>query len=69
LLGHPRKSIYNRQQIDEQLMPHLGKATRIPEWRMQVRIIRLSRPGTLLLAVVVVASTAVGAALLLASCA
>ena len=33
-LGQPRKSIYDRGQLEEQLIPHLGDATKISDWQV-----------------------------------
>jgi hypothetical protein len=67
LLGGPRKSIYDRRELDENLVPHLGKATRITEWQMQLRLIRLHRPTAVVLTLVLIASLAAVGAYLLAS--
>jgi hypothetical protein len=68
LLGQPHKSIYDRQQLDEQLLPHLAKATKISEWQMQLALIRLRHPSAVLLLAVLFAAIVLGGFYLLASC-
>lgn len=65
VIGHPRRSIYDRRQLDEQLIPHLANAQRISEWRMQKTLIRLQHPSAVLLATVLLASLALGVVVVL----
>lgn len=65
LLGQPRRSIYNRQQLEEQLLPRLGSATRISEWQMQKTLMRVRHPSAVLLVVVLLGSLVLGGAVLL----
>jgi hypothetical protein len=67
LLGGPQKSIYDRRRLDEDLVPHLGNATRITEWQMQLRLVRLHRPTAVVLTMVLITSLVTLAAYLLAS--
>lgn len=65
LLGQPRRSIYDRRQLEEQLIPHLGNATKISEWQMQMTLLRLWHPSAMLLATVLLASLALGVVVML----
>lgn len=67
LLGGPRKSIYDRRRLNEDLLPHLGNATRIAEWQMQLKLVRLHRPTAVVLTSVLIASLIMVGAYLLAS--
>lgn len=64
-LGQPRKSIYDRRQLEEELIPHLGNATKISEWQMQKTLIRVRHPSAVLLAAVLLASLVLGGFVLL----
>lgn len=63
-LGQPRRSIYDRRQLDEQLFPHLGNATKISEWQMQKTLLRVRHPSAVLLITVLLASLALGVVVL-----
>ena len=65
LLGQPRRSIYDRRQLEEQLIPHLGEATKISEWQMQMTLMRLRHPSAVLLLAVLLASLALGSVVML----
>jgi hypothetical protein len=70
-LGQPRKSIYDRAQLEGRLIPHLGNATRISDWQMQKTLLRVRHPGAVLLSTVLLASLLLGGMVLLlkfASC-
>lgn len=67
LLGGPRQSLYDRRRLDEDLVPYLDDATRITDWQMQLRLIRLHRPTAVVLTLVLIASLLTVAAYLLAS--
>lgn len=64
-LGQPRKSIYDRRQLEEELIPHLGNATKISDWQMQKTLLRVRHPSAVLLASVLVATLVLGALVLL----
>jgi hypothetical protein len=64
-LGQPRKSIYDRQQLEEQLIPHLGNARKISEWQMQKTLLRVRHPSAVLLVAVLLASLVLGGVVLL----
>jgi hypothetical protein len=64
-LGQPRKSIYDRQQLEEQLIPHLGNARKISEWQMQMTLMRVRHPSAVLLVAVLLASLVLGGVVLL----
>ena len=65
LLGQPRKSIYDRRQLEEELIPHLGNATKISEWQMQKTLLRVRHPSAVLLITVLLASLLLGIFVLL----
>lgn len=65
LLGQPRKSIYDRRQLEEELIPHLGNATQISEWQMQKTLLRVRHPSAVLLITVLLASLLLGIFVLL----
>lgn len=64
-LGQPRKSIYDRRQLEEQLFPHLGNAKKISEWQMQKTLLRVQHPSAVLLVAVLLASLVLGGFVLL----
>ncbi len=65
LFGQPRRSIYDRRQLEEQLIPQLATATKISEWQMQMTLLRLRHPSAVLLVTVLLASLALGAVVML----
>jgi hypothetical protein len=65
LFGQPRRSIYDRRQLEEQLIPQLESATKISEWQMQMTLVRLRHPSAVLLFTVLAASLALGAVVML----
>ena len=65
LLGQPQKSIYDRRQLEEGLIPHLGNATKISAWQMQKTLIRVRHPSAVLLAAVLLSTLVLGVFVLL----
>ena len=64
-LGQPSKSIYDRRQLEEELFPYLGNATKISEWQMQKTLLRVRHPSAVLLITVLLASLLLGVFVLL----
>ena len=54
VLGGPHKSLYDRHQLEKNLVPYLDAAKKLTDWQMQLKLIRLHRPTTVLLGLVLI---------------